>query len=350
VARPLLIRQEISIANPTHALLRPFTRIFATVLLLMSPIFATADTSPQIAVAQRLQVDALHLLIPGSAGGGWDRTARGIGQALSQSGLVPRIRYQNMSGGGGGKGIAHLIELGSSTMLMVNSTPIVIRSLRGIFPQSFRDLTPIASTIGDYSVIAVRQDSDIHDLQTLLARQRADPRAVAFAGGSVTGGMDHLVAAMVLRGAGGDPRSAKYIPYDTGGKAMAGLLSGETQALASGFSEVIDLVRQNWVRILCIASERRLTLAPATPTCTQAGAQGAVFLNWRGFFAAPNISPARAAAFEGTLAAMYRTPEWAAIRDRNGWVDAFTQGAEFAAMLEAQEATLLALMIELGLR
>ena len=295
------------------------------------------------------QIEAIHMLIPGAAGGGWDRTARGTGQALTQSGLVRLIRYENMSGGGGGKGIAHLIERSSPDMLLVNSTPIVIRSLKQIFPQSFRDLTPIASVIGDYAVLAVRQQSAIEDLRTLVQTQTNDPRAVAFAGGSVTTGMDHLVAAMILRAAGADPRSVKYIPYDTGGKAMAGLLSGETQALASGLSEVIDLARQGWVRILCIASTTRLVVAQDTPTCSEAGAPGAVFVNWRGFFAAPNIPPQRALALQNVIGAMYATPEWQEISRRNGWVDTFAPGEEFTALLNAQEQVLQTLMQELGL-
>ena len=85
--------------------------------------------------------ERLHFLIPGGAGGGWDRTARAVGQALTDSGLVEQIRYENMSGGGGGKAIAHLIEVDNPRMWMVNSTPIVVRSLQSVFPQSFRDLT-----------------------------------------------------------------------------------------------------------------------------------------------------------------------------------------------------------------
>ena len=311
-----------------------------------------AAATPNLALGaetDRPKLASIHVLIPGSAGGGWDRTARGTGQALTQSGLVGTIRYENLSGGGGGKAIAHLIELASAEVLMVNSTPIVIRSLQAIFPQSFRDLTPIASVIGDYSVIAVRQTSDINDLETLIARQRAQPRSIAFAGGSVSGGMDHLVAALVMRAAGTDPRSVKYIPYDTGGKAMAGLLSGETQVLTSGYSEVIDLVRQDWVRILCIAAENRLQGSPDTPTCSESGAPGAVFLNWRGFFAAPDISQDQALVYQGVLAAMYATPEWKAIRDRSGWVDAFAPGAEFSALLASQEIALASLMKTLGL-
>ena len=44
------------------------------------------------------QVHRLHFLIPGGAGGGWDGTARGVGEALTKSGLVKHISYQNMSG------------------------------------------------------------------------------------------------------------------------------------------------------------------------------------------------------------------------------------------------------------
>lgn len=58
-------------------------------------------------------LDEVHFLIPGGAGGGWDTTARGTGEALSKAGLVETISYENMSGGGGGKAIAHLIETAS---------------------------------------------------------------------------------------------------------------------------------------------------------------------------------------------------------------------------------------------
>ena len=49
------------------------------------------------------KVDAVKFLIPGGAGGGWDGTARGTGEALTKSGLVGNATYENMSGGGGGK-------------------------------------------------------------------------------------------------------------------------------------------------------------------------------------------------------------------------------------------------------
>ena len=294
------------------------------------------------------KVDSIHFLIPGGAGGGWDGTARGTGEALTKSGLVGAATYENMSGGGGGKAIAHLIETNDGGTLMVNSTPIVIRSLQGVFPQSFRDLTPIAGTIGDYAALVVNTDSDIGDFAGLLAAYTADPTNVAIGGGSVAGGMDHLVTALVMKAAGANPTQVKYIPYDAGGKAMAGLLSGEIKALSTGFGEAIELARQGEVRILCVTATARLDASPDTPTCDEAGAGGAEFVNWRGFFAAPGVSDEQAAAYQAAFEEMYGTDAWATVRDRNGWVDIFNQGDDFTAFLEAQEKQIGDLMKELG--
>ena len=129
-----------------------------------------------IAQADGHQVlDDVHFLLPGGAGGGWDGTARGTGEALTGAGLVGSASYENMSGGGGGVAIAHMLENAASleNTMMVNSTPIVIRSLTGVFPQSFRDLTLVAGTIGDYAALVVNADSDLQSMDDLLAAYRA---------------------------------------------------------------------------------------------------------------------------------------------------------------------------------
>ena len=41
-----------------------------------------------ITLAGGHKVESIHFLIPGGAGGGWDGTARGTGEALTKSGLV----------------------------------------------------------------------------------------------------------------------------------------------------------------------------------------------------------------------------------------------------------------------
>ncbi len=293
-------------------------------------------------------LDEVKFLIPGGAGGGWDGTARGTGEALTKSGIVGAASYENMSGGGGGKAIAHLIETKDQNTLMVNSTPIVIRSLQKVFPQSFRDLTPIAGTIGDFGAIVVGKNSPHASFGDLLAAYKADPKNVAIGGGSVAGGMDHLIASMVMKNAGANPTAVKYIPYDAGGKAMAGLLSGEIKALTTGFGEAIELARQGEVKILCVTSNSRVEASKDTPTCSEAGSDGTFFVNWRGFFAAPGLPDEKKAMFVKALQEMYTTSDWVTVRDRNGWVEIFNPDDKFVKFLETQEEEVAALMKELG--
>lgn len=300
------------------------------------------------AIAGQDIIDSIRFLIPGGAGGGWDGTARGTGEALTKSGLIGSASYENMSGGGGGKAIGFLIENAENQQgtLMVNSTPIVIRSLTGVFPQSFRDLTLVAGTIGDYMSFVVNKDSPINSMDDLLAAYRAD-RGIAIGGGSVPGGMDHLVAALVMQAAGEDPTEMKYIAYDAGGNAMAALLSGEIAALSTGFSEAVDLANAGEVRIIGVTAPDRVDAFADAPTMIEQGID-ATFVNWRGFFAAPGLPADKLAAYQDVLTKMYDTPEWEAVRARNGWVNIFNPGDDFRVFLEEQETVIGDLMRQLG--
>ena len=294
-------------------------------------------------------VDSIHFIIPGGAGGGWDGTARGTGEALTGAGLVGSASYENMSGGGGGKAIGYMIENADSNhgTLMVNSTPIVIRSLTGVFPQSFRDLTLVAGTIGDYAAIVVGKDSPLNSMADLIAAYDADPAATAIGGGSVPGGMDHLVAAMAMEAAGKDALDVKYIPYDAGGNAMAALLSGEIAALSTGFSEAVDLANAGEVKIIGVTSPERVDAAPAAMTMMEQGID-TTFVNWRGFFGAPGLPADKLTMYQDALEKMYDTPEWETVRARNGWVNIHNSGDDFRTFLEAQEKVIGDLMTKLG--
>ncbi len=294
-------------------------------------------------------LDQIHFLIPGGAGGGWDGTARGTGEALTNAGIIGSATYENMSGGGGGKAIGYLIENAESNYdtLMVNSTPIVIRALTGVISQNFRDLTMVAGTIGDYAALVVGKDSPINSMDDLLAAYRANPSEVSIGGGSVPGGMDHLVAAMVMEAAGEDPTAVKYIAYDAGGMAMAGLLSGEIAALSTGFSEAVALADAGEVKIIGVTSDERIDAAPDVPTMKEQGID-MNFVNWRGFFAAPGLPAEKLAAYQAALTAMYDTPEWEEVRARNGWVNIHNSGDDFVAFLENQEGIIKDLMTKLG--
>lgn len=312
-----------------------------------SVIAASIATLSSSAFASELE--KLHFLIPGGAGGGWDMTARGTGDALIKSDLVEQVSFQNLSGGGGGKAIAHLIETAKrqEDTLMVNSTPIVVRSLTGIFPQSFRDLTPVAATIADYGAIVVAADSKFTSWEQVSAAFKDNPRSVKIAGGSARGSMDHLVVAAAFKGEGFDARKVRYIAYDAGGKAMAALLSGETELLSTGLGEVLEMSKNGQVRVLAVTAPERLPAAPNIPTLKEYGNE-TVFANWRGFFAAPGTSQEKLDEWNQTLSKMYKTEQWATVRDRNGWIDNYKADKDFYKFLEDQEQQMGDLMRELG--
>jgi len=159
--------------------------------------------------------------------------------------------------------------------------------------------------------------------------------------------MDHLVAGLAILAAGQDPTKVKYIPYDAGGKAMAALLSGEIKALSTGFSEAVTMANAGEVKIIAVTSAERVDAYKDAPTLKEQG-YDAEFVNWRGFFAPPGLPEAKAEAYRKALADMYSTPEWEAVRARNGWVNIFNPGSEFVDFLENQEREIKNMMIKLG--
>jgi putative tricarboxylic transport membrane protein len=294
-------------------------------------------------------LEQVHFLIPAGPGGGWDGTARGVGEALVKSGLVTNVSYENLSGGGGGRAIAKLIETADRQQytLLVNSTPMVVRSLQKIFPQSFRDLVPIASVIADYSCFVVSKKSPLQSWADVVAAYRENPRHIKVAGGSVRGSTDHIIFARAMELSGADPFGVVYIPYDGGGKAMAGILTGETQILSTGFGEAIDMARAGEVRILAVTAPSRLPEAPDTPTLRDLG-YPLEFANWRGFFAAPGLPEARYRDMRETISRTLQTPEFEAVRKRNGWTVLHREGDDFYHFLERQEQEIGELMRHLG--
>ena len=68
-------------------------------------------------------IDKLHFVIGGGAGGGWDGTARGTGEALTKAGMLSSASFENMSGGGGGKALAYMINTKPANTVLVQSTP-----------------------------------------------------------------------------------------------------------------------------------------------------------------------------------------------------------------------------------
>ena len=299
-----------------------------------------------------IAMDKIHFVIGGGAGGGWDGTARGTGEALTKSGMLKSASFENMSGGGGGKALAFMINTKPKNTILVQSTPLVLRSITrhegyvtGSGVLSYKDVTPIAGVIGDYGAIAVAKDSPYKNFKDVVDAYKKNPSSIKMAGGSVRGSMDHLIGALAFQAAGANPNDVAYIPYDAGGKALAGLLSGETQIISTGLGELMGARDQ--VRIIGITAPSRIADAPDAPTLKEQG-YDVQFVNWRGFFGPPNMSNKDKKALSTMLGKVMKTPEWEAVRKRNAWVNIYNSDKDFVKFLDAQTVEMTALMKKLG--
>ncbi len=299
-----------------------------------------------------IAMDKIHFVIGGGAGGGWDGTARGTGEALTKSGMLKSASFENMSGGGGGKALAFMINTQPKNTVLVQSTPLVLRSITrhkgyvsGSGVLSYKDVTPIAGVIGDYGAIAVAKNSPYMNFKDVVDAYKKDPKSIKMAGGSVRGSMDHLIGALAFQAAGANPNDVAYIPYDAGGKALAGLLSGETQIISTGLGELMGARDQ--VRIIGITAPSRVADAPDAPTLKEQG-YDVQFVNWRGFFGPPNMSNKDKKALSTMLGKVMKTPEWEAVRKRNAWVNIYNSDKDFVKFLEKQTVEMTALMKKLG--
>ena len=314
--------------------------LFSAILLF------SATTTSSIAI------DKIHFVIGGGAGGGWDGTARGTGEALTKAGMLKSASFENMSGGGGGKALAFMINTKPANTVLVQSTPLVLRSItrhkgyvKGSGTLSYKDVVPIAGVIGDYGAIAVAKNSPYKNFKDVVDAYKKNPKSVKMAGGSVRGSMDHLIGALAFQEAGANPNDVVYVPYDAGGKALAGLLSGETQILSTGLGEVMGARDQ--VRIIGITAPKRVGDAPEVPTLKEQG-YNVQFVNWRGFFAPKSMSGGDVKKIAKMLGDVQKTPEWETVRKRNAWVNIYNPGSKFDSFLKKQTKEMTKLMKKLG--
>ena len=323
------------------------TNIKKIVSVLFSAILLFSATA-----TNSIAMDKIHFVIGGGAGGGWDGTARGTGEALTKSGMLKSASFENMSGGGGGKALAFMINTQPKNTILVQSTPLVLRSITrhegyvtGSGVLSYKDVTPIAGVIGDYGAIAVAKNSPYKNFKDVVDAYKKNPSSIKMAGGSVRGSMDHLIGALAFQAAGANPNDVAYIPYDAGGKALAGLLSGETQIISTGLGELMGARDQ--VRIIGITAPSRVADAPDAPTLKEQG-YDVQFVNWRGFFGPPNMSNKDKKALSTMLGKVMETPAWEAVRKRNAWVNIYNSDKDFVKFLDAQTVEMTALMKKLG--
>lgn len=208
---------------------------------------ALLATGLLVTPAQAFEPDQTECIAPANPGGGWDFTCRQFGKVAQDLKLIPgTMQVVNLSGGGGGVAFAEVVNKrkDDNDLVVAASTATATRLAQNAYPGNSADQVRWLGSVGaDYGVIAVSAKSEIETLPQLIDQIKADPRSIAFGGGSAVGGWDHLKILIAANKAGiEDVRSVKYIAFAGGGEAITQLLAGSLQAYTGDLSEAKGFV------------------------------------------------------------------------------------------------------------
>jgi putative tricarboxylic transport membrane protein len=267
---------------------------------------------------------------------------------MRTDGIVKEFRFEHAPGAGGAVGLPRFLaaKKGQGDALLVGGMVMVGALVANKSPVSMRDMTPIARLTGEFEVVVVNEASPLKSMQDLVAMFKADPGKVSWAGGSA-GGTDHILAGMIAKAVGVDPKRVSYVAYAGGGPAQAALLGNQVTCGVSGYGEFAEQIKAGKLRALGISAGQPLD-GIAIPTLKAQGID-VELANWRGVFGAPGLSAAQQAALVGLIERMVQGPTWQAELKKRDWAGIFLAGAAFGAFVDSEIARITGILKELGL-
>ncbi|MFT6533938.1 MAG: putative tricarboxylic transport membrane protein [Limimaricola cinnabarinus] len=238
--------------------------------------------------AQDFQPENPECIAPSAPGGGWDFICRTTAKHLFDLGVIEgTMQVSNMTGGGGGVAYAHVSgkRNDADNLIIAASNGTTSRLAQGAYPDATPEDVDWLATFGaEYGAIAVDAGSEFQSLEDLMGAVQEDPRSVSFAGGSATGGYDHIKPLLLGKEAGlEDVRQMKYVAFSGGGEAITALLSDSVTAVSGDFSEIRGFIDSGDIRVLAVLSPERLESYPDIPTAKEQGFD-VIGANWRGLY------------------------------------------------------------------
>jgi tripartite-type tricarboxylate transporter receptor subunit TctC len=212
----------------------------------------------------------VRMLAAAAPGGNPDVLARLLSQKLSGA-FGRAFVVENVPGAGGvvaAKMVAaappdgHVLMLGDSGAMAIN---FVLNPELGYDP--LRDFTPITALVTVPTVLVLHPAVPAKTLPELIALARSKPGQLAY-GSAGPGSIHHLTMAIFAAQTGID---LLHVPYRGGTALVSGLLKGEVQAGWSGIPNVLALIEDGKLRVLCISTQQRSQSVPDVPTAIELG-------------------------------------------------------------------------------
>ena len=234
----------------------------------------------------------IQLIVPFSAGGNVDTTARLIGQKL-QDRLKQTVVIENVAGAGGLVGVQKAVQAAPDghTLVMAFDGPIAITKF--INPAAVRfdptnDLVPVALTTTAPMVLVARTALGIDSMDALVQRARKEPGRLSYATSGV-GTVLHLAMEMIKERT---KIFAVHIPYRGGAQIATDVIGGQVDLAMMVSTSATPHVQAGRMKALAVTGAQRLPTLPGVPTLTELPSfKGLVVESWTGVFA-PKGTPA----------------------------------------------------------
>jgi putative tricarboxylic transport membrane protein len=288
------------------------------------------------------------IMAPAAPGGGWDQTSRALQEAMTAEGISSNVQVVNVPGAGGTIGLAQFAQEanGNPDRLMVGGYVMVGAILTNKSPVNLDAVTPIARLTGEYEVIVVPAASELKTLADLVAKLKADPGSVSWAGGSA-GGTDHITAGLFAKTVGADPKAVNYIAFSGGGEALAAVLGSADDRRHFRLWRVPGPGRSR-----SAPRPRRLGagahIGHRRPTFKEGGVD-LVVQNWRGIWAGPGLTAEQVAAITADVEKTTNSDAWKKILADKGWNNTWLAGDDFKAQLAIEIENTTAILKDIGL-
>jgi len=238
---------------------------------------------PAAALAQAYPSKPVHIVVPFPPGGAVDTIARVVGQRLSEQMGQPII-VDNRPGASANIGaelVAKAAPDGYTLLMAANG----LATNNTLFPKlafnGVRDFSAVARIGYAPLVLVVNPSFQAKSLKELIALAKAEPGKLTYASAG-NGSSGHLAGELFKISAKID---ALHVPYKGGAPAIADLLGGRISFMPINPIEALSHIKAQRLRVLAVASDKRLASLPDVPTVNEAGLPGFEASVWWGLVA-----------------------------------------------------------------
>jgi putative tricarboxylic transport membrane protein len=284
-------------------------------------------------------------------GGGLDRTARALAEALTAAQQVPGpVQVINVPGDGARNAWRYMdSHAGDPHVVSISHPNLTTDYLTGAADFDHTAYTPIAILYNEYIAFVARADSPLRRATDLLERLHANPAGITAALSTALGNPNHIALARVTQHAGGDVRAPAIHVFDSALDAVADVASGSADVAAVTAASVLQALETGTVRVLAISSPERLDAPFAgTPTWRELGVNCEVGA-WRGVTGAHGIGAPAVTYWQRACSAAAATAAWKRALARHCWAPMYLDGDALRRYLEAENRDMETNLRDLGL-